>query len=96
LRAAVATALDYAPNESRITWRGKPHGNWEGAIVTTVNQLVEGTCVKHRLLENLLKMYDKFGLLRLENLRPAESRGSASRGQTEPVPGRGLIPVSPR
>jgi hypothetical protein len=37
--------------------------------VTTIKELVEGTCVKHRVLQNLLKMYDKFGqVLRLENL----------------------------
>ena len=30
---------------------------------------MEGTCVKHRALQNSLKMYDKFGqVLRLENL----------------------------
>jgi hypothetical protein len=52
-----------------LTKSGKPHGNWEGEIITTIKQLVEGTCVKHRLLDNLLKMYDKFGgVLRLENL----------------------------
>ena len=38
-------------------------------MVTTVKELVEGTCVKHRVLQNSLKMYDKFGqVLRLEDL----------------------------
>lgn len=54
--------------QRKVTQSGKPYGNWEGEILTTIKQLVEGTCVKHRLHENLLKMYDKFGLLRLENL----------------------------
>ena len=37
--------------------------------MTTIKELVEGTCVKHRVLQNGLKMYDKFGqVLRLENL----------------------------
>ena len=40
-----------------------------GEVVTTVKELVEGTCVKHRVLQNSMKMYDKFGqVLRLENL----------------------------
>ena len=43
--------------------------DFAGEVVTTIKELVEGTCVKHRVLQNLLKMYDKFGqILRLENL----------------------------
>ena len=38
-------------------------------MVTTIKELVHGTCVKHRVLQNGLKMYDKFGqVLRLENI----------------------------
>jgi hypothetical protein len=38
-------------------------------VVTTIKELVEGTCVRHRFLDNLLKMYDKAGqVLRTENL----------------------------
>ena len=37
--------------------------------MTTIKELVEGTCVKHRVVQNSMKMYDKFGqVLRLENL----------------------------
>jgi hypothetical protein len=43
--------------------------DFAGEVVTTVKELVQGTCVKHRVLQNLLKMYDKFQqVLRLENL----------------------------
>jgi hypothetical protein len=53
----------------RLTQAGKPRRNFAGEVVTTIKELVEGTCVKHRVLQNLLKMYDKFGqVLRLENL----------------------------
>jgi hypothetical protein len=53
----------------RVTKAGQPRRDFAGEVVTTVKELVEGTCVKHRALQNLLKMYDKFGqVLRLENL----------------------------
>jgi hypothetical protein len=53
----------------RVTKSGQPRHDFAGEVVTTIKELVEGTCVKHRVLENSLKMYDKFGLiLRLENL----------------------------
>jgi hypothetical protein len=53
----------------RVTKSGRPHLDFAGDVVTTIKELVEGTCVKHRVLQNLLKMYDKFGqILRLENL----------------------------
>ena len=53
----------------RVTKAGQPRRDFAGEVVTTVKELVEGTCVKHRALQNSLKMYDKFGqVLRLENL----------------------------
>lgn len=53
----------------RVTKAGHPRRDFAGEVVTTIKELVEGTCVKHRVLQNLLKMYDKFGIvLRLENL----------------------------
>jgi hypothetical protein len=53
----------------RVTKTGQPRRDFAGQVVTTIKELVEGTCVKHRVLENLLKMYDKYGqVLRLENL----------------------------
>jgi hypothetical protein len=53
----------------RVTKAGRPHRNLAGEVVTTVKELVEGTCVRHRVLQNVQKMYDKFGqVLRLENL----------------------------
>ncbi len=40
-----------------------------GEAKTTIKELVEGTCVRHHVLRNLLKMYDKAGLLlRIEAL----------------------------
>jgi hypothetical protein len=52
-----------------VTKSGQPRRDFAGEVVTTIKELVEGTCVKYRVLENSLKMYDKFGLiLRLENL----------------------------
>jgi hypothetical protein len=53
----------------RVTKSGEPRRDLAGEVVTTIKELVEGTCVKHRALQNGLKMYDKFGqVLRLENL----------------------------
>jgi hypothetical protein len=53
----------------RVTKSGRPHRDLAGEVVTTIKELVEGTCVKHRVLQNGLKMYDKFGqVLRLENI----------------------------
>jgi hypothetical protein len=53
----------------RVTKSGGPRGDLAGEVVTTIKELVEGTCVKHRVPQNGLKMYDKFGpVLRLENL----------------------------
>jgi hypothetical protein len=53
----------------RLTKAGQPRQDLAGEVLTTIKELVTGTCVKHHFLENLLKMYDKFGqVLRLENL----------------------------
>jgi hypothetical protein len=53
----------------RVTKAGRPRANCADEVVTKIKELVEGTCVKHRVAQNLLKMYDKFGqILRLENL----------------------------
>jgi hypothetical protein len=53
----------------RTTRSGEPRRDLAGEVVTTIKELVEGTCVKHRVRNNGLKMYDKFGrVLRLENL----------------------------
>jgi hypothetical protein len=53
----------------RVTRAGEPRKDLAGEVVTTIKELVEGTCVKHRVRNNGLKMYDKFGqVLRLENL----------------------------
>jgi hypothetical protein len=53
----------------QVTKSGQPRRDFAGEVVTTIKELVEGTCVKHRVLQNGLKMYDKFGqVLRLENL----------------------------
>jgi hypothetical protein len=52
-----------------VTKVGRPRQDFAGELVTTIKELVEGTCVKHRVAKNVLKMYDKFGqILRLENL----------------------------
>lgn len=53
----------------RLTKAGQPRQDLDGEVLTTIKELVTGTCVKHHVLQNLLKMYDKFGqVLRLENL----------------------------
>jgi hypothetical protein len=53
----------------RVRKDGKPREDLAGEVTTRVKELVEGTCVKHQVLENLLKMYDKFGeVLRVETL----------------------------
>jgi hypothetical protein len=53
----------------RVRKDGKPFEQLAGEVTTRIKELVEGTCVKHQILDNLLKMYDKFGsVLRLESL----------------------------
>jgi hypothetical protein len=53
----------------RVRKDGKPFEELAGEVTTRIKELVEGTCVKHQILDNLLKMYDKFGIvLRLESL----------------------------
>lgn len=40
-----------------------------GEVKTTVKELVQGTCVRHHVLRNLLKMYDKMAsVLRIESM----------------------------
>lgn len=39
-----------------------------GEVKTTIKELLEGTCVRHRILKNLLKMYDKWANLRVETM----------------------------
>jgi hypothetical protein len=53
----------------RATKTNQPRRDLGGQVLTTIQELVAGTCVKHRLRDNQLKMYDKFAqVLRLENL----------------------------
>jgi hypothetical protein len=53
----------------RVRQDGKPRLDFAGEVTTRLKELVEGICVKHYVLQNLQKMYDKFGeVLRLENL----------------------------
>jgi hypothetical protein len=48
---------------------GKPWEKVLGEIRTTIKESVQGTCVRHRIIGNLLKMYDKQdSVLRLETL----------------------------
>ncbi len=48
---------------------GKPREDLGGEVTTRIKELVEGTCVKHQVVGNQLKMYDKFGqVLRIETL----------------------------
>jgi hypothetical protein len=39
-----------------------------GEVKTTIKELAEGTCVRHSILRNLLKIYDKYNNLRIEAL----------------------------
>jgi hypothetical protein len=53
----------------RVRQDGRPRADLAGEVTTRIKELVEGTCVKHQALNNLLKMYDKFGqVLRIETL----------------------------
>ena len=53
----------------RVRQDGQPRENLAGEATTRIKELVQGTCVKHQVLDNLLKMYDKFGeVLRVETL----------------------------
>jgi len=53
-----------------MNYRVRPDGQplAAGEVKTTVKEVVEGTCVRHHVLGNLLKMYDKRGsVLRVES-----------------------------
>jgi hypothetical protein len=53
----------------RLRQDGQPRVNLGGEVTTRIKELVEGTCVKHQVVGNQLKMYDKFGqVLRIETL----------------------------
>jgi hypothetical protein len=53
----------------RVRQDGQPRVNLGGEVTTRIKELVEGTCVKHQVVGNQLKMYDKFGqVLRIETL----------------------------
>jgi hypothetical protein len=53
-----------------MNYRLRPDG-WPvaaGEVKTTIKELVEGTCVRHHVMRNLLKMYDKqMSVLRVES-----------------------------
>jgi hypothetical protein len=54
-----------------MNYRVRPDGRplALGEVKTTVKELVEGTCVRHHILKNLLKMYDKqASVLRIESM----------------------------
>jgi len=54
-----------------MNYRVRPDGRplAMGEVKTTIKELVEGTCVRHHVLRNLLKMYDKMmSVLRIESL----------------------------
>jgi hypothetical protein len=51
----------------RVRPDGRPFAT--GEVKTTIKELVEGTCVRHHVLRNLLKMYDKMmSVLRIESM----------------------------
>jgi hypothetical protein len=53
----------------KVRSSGKPWEKVLGEIKTTIKESVQGTCVRHRVIGNLLKMYDKQeSVLRLETL----------------------------
>jgi hypothetical protein len=53
----------------RVRQDGRPRANLAGEVTTRLKELVEGTCVKHQVVGNQVKMYDKFGqVLRIETL----------------------------
>jgi hypothetical protein len=54
-----------------MNYRVRPDGRplALGEVKTTIKELLEGTCVRHHVLRNLLKMYDKqMSVLRIESM----------------------------
>src|SRR5438034_5816557 len=54
-----------------MNYRVRPDGRPSalGEVKTTIKELLEGTCVRHHVLRNLLKMYDKMmSVLRIESM----------------------------
>jgi hypothetical protein len=48
---------------------GQPREDLAGEGTTRIKEWVQGSCVKHQVLNNLLKRYDQFGqVLRIETL----------------------------
>jgi hypothetical protein len=67
-RSLKATSLLQYMNY-RLRRDGQPYQRLVGEVQTTIKEALGGTCVRHRILGNLLKMYDKQGsVLRIENL----------------------------
>ena len=52
----------------RVTKSGRPRLDFADEVVTTIKELVEGTCVKHRVAQNLLKKIPKGRCAALEIL----------------------------
>jgi hypothetical protein len=65
--ALVELAMTAFSAEDVIRFLGrKPHGNFQGEVITDRKRRKEGRRVKHSLKSNSLKMYDVPGLLRVE------------------------------
>jgi hypothetical protein len=82
LQALYPTLLRHASlclgAEDLLTFLGrKLHGSFQGEVLTDLKHRWQGARVKHRVKENWMKMYDKFGcVLRVETVinRPNEFR----------------------
>jgi hypothetical protein len=66
----IRTAIHSVKPENISTFLGrKLHGGYEDEMGNNFNTRIEGTCIKHRMGQVAIKMYDKFGLvLRIETV----------------------------
>jgi hypothetical protein len=66
----VRTAIHSVKPENISTFLGrKLHGGYRDEMGNTFNTRIEGTCIKHRMGNVAIKMYDKFGVvLRVETV----------------------------
>ena len=64
----IETAIHTVKPENIATFLGrKLHGNYQDEMGNRYNVRIEGSCIKHHMGKNAVKMYDKFGrILRIE------------------------------
>jgi|WetSurMetagenome_2_1015567.scaffolds.fasta_scaffold130718_1 hypothetical protein len=82
--ALVSHAIQHFNSDKVLRFLGRrTNARFNGEVVSEIKRRPEGTCVKHRVEENTLKMYDKQGrVLRIETTINNPQRFKVRRGVT--------------